>query len=75
MKKKDAIAFFRTPRGVARAAGVSDAAVSQWGDRIPLGTAALLEKASGGKLKLNPADYRQMPAPETDAAPEQQAAP
>lgn len=69
MKKKDAINYFKTPGGVAKAAGVSVAAVSQWGDRIPLGTAALLEKASGGKLKLNPADYRQIPAPEPQAAP------
>lgn len=61
MKTKDVIAYFGSASAVAIAAGISKAAVSQWGDRVPLGTAALLERATGGKLVLNPADYRRIP--------------
>ncbi len=67
MKKSDAIAYFGKRIALARAAYVSPAAVTQWGELVPLGTAALLEKLTGGKLKLNPADYRkrQPPPPRT----------
>lgn len=63
MKKSDAIAYFGRRITLARAIRVSPAAVTQWGDLIPLGAAALLEKVTGGKLKFNPADYRKRPAP------------
>lgn len=68
MKKKDAIAYFKTPGGVAVAAGISPAAVSQWGENVPLGTAALLEKATNGKLRLDPACYRRKIPIETHEA-------
>lgn len=64
MKKRDAIAFFKTHGAVAKAAGISVSAVSQWGDVIPLGTAALLEKVSNGRLVLRLEDYRRRSAPD-----------
>ncbi len=70
MKTKDALAHFGTATAVAVAARISKAAVSQWGVLVPLGTAALLEKATGGKLRMNPAEYRRrpLPAPAEDRA-------
>ena len=73
MKTKDAISHFGTAAAVAAAARISRAAVVQWGDLVPLGTAAVLEKMSGGQLRLNHSDYRrgrpQHPAPDAKAAP------
>ena len=61
MKTKDAIEYFGSATAVASAAGISRAAVSQWGEVVPLGTAALLERAACGKLELRPSDYRRTP--------------
>lgn len=58
MKKADAILYFGSKAAVANAAGVSPAAVSQWGRYVPPATAAILEKKSGGKLKFDPDIYR-----------------
>lgn len=58
MKTKDAVAHFGNKNAVATALGISRAAVTQWGDHIPLTSAVLLERITGGKLRLNPADYR-----------------
>lgn len=69
MKTKDAIAHFGSKVAVAAAAGISKAAVSQWGDRVPLGAAALLERATNGKLRMNPADYGRIPHSQTDPSP------
>jgi len=62
MKTQDAINHFGSATAVATAAGISKAAVSQWGERVPLGTAAVLEKASAGALRLNVDDYRRLPS-------------
>lgn len=59
MKTQDAIAYFGSKTAVSVAARISKAAVSQWGEYVPLGTAALLEKATSGALPMNPQDYRQ----------------
>ena len=62
MKTQDAINHFGSATAVAVAAGISKAAVSQWGEKVPLGTAALLEKVTAGALRLNTADYRRLPS-------------
>lgn len=61
MKKSDVLEFFGTVTAVAAAAGVSIPAVSQWGERVPLGSAAVLERVTRGRLKLNLDDYRHLP--------------
>ena len=53
MKTKDAIAYFGSGAALATAVGISRAAVSQWGDLVPLATAARLEKITEGKLALD----------------------
>lgn len=58
MKTQDAIEFFGSKAAVASVARLSRAAVSQWGERVPLGTAGLLEKISNGKLRVDLNDYR-----------------
>jgi DNA-binding transcriptional regulator YdaS (Cro superfamily) len=58
MKTKDAIAHFGTASQLAAAVGISKAAVSQWGDHVPLGTAALIEKLTDGAVTLDPSCYR-----------------
>lgn len=57
MKTQDVITRFGSKAKIAKALGITKQAVSQWGERVPLGTAALLEKASNGELQLNPMDY------------------
>jgi hypothetical protein len=57
MKTQDAISFFGSASAVAVAANISKAAVSQWGDLVPLKTAVLLEHVSQGKLPANVMDY------------------
>lgn len=66
MKKVDVLQYFGTSTAVAAAAGISIAAVSQWGDRIPLGSAAVLERVTGGRLKINMDDYRRLPDQQTE---------
>lgn len=61
MKTKDVIEFFGTATAAAAAAGISKAAVSQWGERVPLGSAAVLERVTGGRLRLEMEDYRRLP--------------
>ena len=58
MKTQDAIKYFGSKAAVASVARLTRAAVSQWGDRVPLGTAGLLEKISNGKLRVDLNDYR-----------------
>ena len=53
-----AIEFFGSKSAVAEALGISRAAVAQWGEKIPLASAFLLERMTGGVLRVNPADYR-----------------
>lgn len=60
MKTKDAIAHFGSASKLAEAVGISKAAVSQWGECVPLGTAALIEKLTGGAVVIDPACYRRI---------------
>lgn len=59
MKTQDAIAHFGNASAVALAARISKAAVSQWGELVPLKTAFMLEHASQGKLMVNLDEYFQ----------------
>lgn len=60
MYKTDAVKFFKRKKNVAAAAGVSCAAVSAWGEIIPEGRAARLEKASNGALKYDSEIYKSL---------------
>jgi DNA-binding transcriptional regulator YdaS (Cro superfamily) len=53
MKTADAIQHFGTGAALAGALGISRAAVSQWGELVPLATAARLEKLTDGRLVLD----------------------
>lgn len=57
MLTKDAIHHFGSGAALAAAVGISRAAVSQWGERVPLATAARLEKLTGGQLALDIESY------------------
>ena len=58
MKKQDAISHFGSARELARAVGISDSAVCQWGDYVPPSTAFFLEKLTKGILAFDPLLYR-----------------
>lgn len=53
MLTKDAVRFFNGKSKLAAALGVSPAAVSQWGDVVPLLRQFQLQCLSGGKLTVN----------------------
>lgn len=53
MKTADAIQYFGSGAVLAGALGISRAAVSQWGELVPLATAARLEKLTDGRLALD----------------------
>ena len=58
MFKEDAIRFFNNNQAVlARVAGVSAQAVSQWGELVPEGRATRLVAASDGALVYDPKIY------------------
>lgn len=57
MKTDDVIAYFGTQTATAKALGISKGAVSQWGELVPLATAARLEKLTHGALALDVALY------------------
>lgn len=61
MLTKDAINHFGSAAELAAAIGISRAAVSQWGERIPLATAARLEKVTDGALSLDIDAYQRAP--------------
>lgn len=58
MEKKHVIDHFGTQRAVARALGISDAAVSQWKEIIPEKDAYRLEIVTAGALKYQEKSYR-----------------
>ena len=57
MLKPDVVRFFGTNANTARALGLTRGAITNWPARVPLGSALLAEKVSGGKLKFDPAAY------------------
>ncbi|EPR0420103.1 Cro/CI family transcriptional regulator [Enterobacter hormaechei] len=62
MLTTDAIKFFRTKTKLAKAAGVSQAAVSRWvrAGFIPQGSAAILSSASLGALNFDRGFYQRL---------------
>jgi hypothetical protein len=58
MKTKLVVEMFGTRAAVARAIGISKAAVCAWGETVPLSSAARLEKATSGLLKLDLESYK-----------------
>ncbi|MGD8164775.1 Cro/CI family transcriptional regulator [Pantoea sp. FN0307] len=58
MYKKDVIDYFGTQRAVAKALGLTDAAVSQWKEVIPEKDSYRLEIVTAGVLKYQGTIYR-----------------
>ena len=59
MNKADAIKAFGTAAELARALGITRAAVHQWGDTVPLARQYQVERLTRGKLKAPPVEpYR-----------------
>lgn len=58
MKKKDVIDHFKSVNATARALDITHAAVSRWGDDVPLGRAYQIEVVTSGKLKVNEKLYK-----------------
>lgn len=55
MKKSDVIAHFGSVGAVAAALKIAGAAVSQWGENIPVRRAYELERITNGALKVDSA--------------------
>lgn len=53
MNKKEVIAHFGSQSATARALGITRSAISQWGELVPLATAARLERITNGALELD----------------------
>ncbi len=53
MKKEQVLRFFGKQKDVARALGISQVAVSKWGEEIPPLRAYQLEQLTKGKLKAD----------------------
>ena len=62
MKTVDAINYFGSAALLAARLGYVRSAISQWGELVPLATAAKLEKITDGKLVLDITIYAR-PAP------------
>lgn len=58
MYKKDVLKHFGTVSEVAKAVGVSMAAVSQWGEIIPEKNAYRLQQVTKNKLRVDEKMYR-----------------
>ena len=59
MKYETAWIYYKTSRAIAKVCYVTDQAVSHWKKRgiIPIYSAVLLEKDSGGAVKIDPSVY------------------
>ena len=57
MKTSNAISHYRTQAAVAVTLGISPAAVSKWGDIVPLESALALEIVTHGALKVDRSLY------------------
>lgn len=53
MKTKEAIEYFGTQAGLARAVGITPQSVDYWGDEPPALRQIQLEKQTKGKLKAS----------------------
>lgn len=52
MKKSDAVKHYGTARKLASAVGLTEAAVSMWGEYVPLGRAYQIQALTKNKLKV-----------------------
>ncbi|HSW34691.1 MAG TPA: Cro/CI family transcriptional regulator [Steroidobacteraceae bacterium] len=57
MRTSKAIDYFKTKSAIAKALGISGAAVSKWGDVIPVESAKALEIRTNGALRVDWALY------------------
>lgn len=57
MKKSDVIKHFGTVGAVAEALGIKGAAVSQWGEQVPMRRAYQIERITNGELKAEEPDF------------------
>lgn len=57
MLKKDVIKHYQTQDKIAAALGISEAAVSKWGEVVPLLRAYQLQAITRGKLQMNEGLY------------------
>lgn len=57
MRTEDAVAHFKTKAEIARALGISAAAVTQWGEMVPFESAYRLFLATRGELVFDPRVY------------------
>ncbi len=59
MYKRDVISHFHRATEVCKVLGLTSGSVSQWGDVIPEKQALKLDRITAGKLKYDPALYKQ----------------
>lgn len=64
MKKTDAIEYFGSAAELARILKISEAAVSRWGNLLPLGRAYEIESLTERTLRVNKADYTASNSPD-----------
>lgn len=58
MRKQDAVSYFKTQKALAAAIGYAESTVSEWGEVVPLAAAALIERATRGRRKVDYSLYR-----------------
>jgi DNA-binding transcriptional regulator YdaS (Cro superfamily) len=63
MLKSDAISYFGTQQKLAAAIGRAESTVSEWDEVVPLAAAALIEKVTRGKRKVDYSLYPEASAP------------
>lgn len=57
MNKKQVIQYFGNQMNLARELGITQSAISQWGVRVPLNTAVLIEWITDGGLQVDLSQY------------------
>ncbi|HFK7184583.1 TPA: Cro/CI family transcriptional regulator [Serratia odorifera] len=63
MLKEKVVKHYGSQRAISAALGVSDSAVSQWGEVIPERVALKLSRITGGALTYDPSFYKKSTAP------------
>lgn len=56
MRKDQAIEFFGSQAALARALGIEQPSVAEWGDKVPWRRQLQIERLTGGLLRHNPKD-------------------
>jgi transcriptional regulator with XRE-family HTH domain len=68
VRTKAAIKHYKTRAAIARALGISPAAVSKWEAVVPEGSAYKLESITGGVLRVDPKLYERRGSAAADCA-------